>query len=46
MLRPCRAVQSEAGVLLTTYETLRLRRADLLRTAWGYAILDEGHKIR
>ena len=37
---------SKAGVLLTTYDQVRLQRADLLDVAWGYAILDEGHKIR
>ena len=34
------------GLLLTTYEQLRLRRATLLPTRWGVAVLDEGHKIR
>jgi DNA excision repair protein ERCC-6 len=33
-------------VLLTTYETMRLQRADLLSVEWGYVVLDEGHKIR
>jgi DNA excision repair protein ERCC-6 len=37
---------SGAGVLLTTYEQLRLRRADFLAVRWGYVILDEGHRIR
>jgi hypothetical protein len=37
---------SPAGVLLTTYEQLRSRRAELLGVRWGYAVLDEGHKIR
>jgi hypothetical protein len=37
---------SSAGILVTSYEQLRLRRADLLAVPWGYAILDEGHKIR
>ena len=38
--------QSESGVLVTTYETMRLQRAELLSVAWGYVVLDEGHKIR
>ena len=37
---------SEAGILLTTYEGLRGGREHLLGVRWGYAILDEGHKIR
>jgi DNA excision repair protein ERCC-6 len=37
---------SRDGVLLTTYEQLRLFRARLLSVAWGYCVLDEGHKIR
>ncbi|KXZ52116.1 hypothetical protein GPECTOR_10g1139 [Gonium pectorale] len=39
-------LSSPAGVLLTTYEQLRLQRALLLRPRWGVAVLDEGHKIR
>jgi hypothetical protein len=38
--------QSDSGVLLTTYETMRLQRGDLLGVEWGYVVLDEGHKIR
>ena len=38
--------ESRAGVLLTSYDQLRLQRAELLAVDWGYAILDEGHKIR
>ena len=37
---------SSAGVLVTSYDQLRLQRDLLLNVAWGYAILDEGHKIR
>lgn len=40
------AAQSEVGVLVTTYDQLRLLRADLLGVEWGYVVLDEGHKIR
>ena len=38
--------KSPAGVLVTSYEQLRLQRDELLHVPWGYAILDEGHKIR
>ncbi|KAG1370187.1 DNA excision repair protein CSB [Cocos nucifera] len=41
-----RVVQSESGLLLTTYEQLRLLGEKLLDIEWGYAILDEGHRIR
>ena len=37
---------SESGILLTSYDQLRLQRNLLLGVSWGYAILDEGHKIR
>ncbi len=40
------AARSEAGVVLTTYEGLRAGREHLLNVRWGYAVLDEGHKIR
>ncbi|WOL01751.1 hypothetical protein Cni_G10468 [Canna indica] len=39
-------VRSESGLLLTTYEQLRLMGEKLLDIEWGYAILDEGHRIR
>ena len=39
-------VRDPKGVLLTTYEHLRVMRDHLLPVRWGYAILDEGHKIR
>ena len=38
--------ESSAGILVTSYDQLRLQRAELLAVPWGYAILDEGHKIR
>jgi DNA excision repair protein ERCC-6 len=41
-----RVAASSDGVLLTTYEQLRLFRARLLGVQWGYVVLDEGHKIR
>lgn len=37
---------SDAGIVLTTYDQLRLRREDILPVRWGYVVLDEGHKIR
>ncbi len=40
------AVNAASGVLLTTYEQLRLRREELLPVRWGAVVLDEGHKIR
>lgn len=40
------ASQSQSGILLTSYDQLRIQRAELLFVNWGYAILDEGHKIR
>ena len=36
----------DAGVLITTYETLKRRRQSILSVRWGYAVLDEGHRIR
>lgn len=33
-------------VLVTTYATLRAKKALLLRHDWHYVVLDEGHKIR
>ncbi|KAJ6809975.1 DNA excision repair protein CSB [Iris pallida] len=41
-----RVVTSDSGILLTTYEQLRLNGGKLLDIEWGYAILDEGHRIR
>lgn len=41
-----RSIQSSSGILLTTYEQLRVVREKLLDVNWGYAILDEGHRIR
>ena len=34
------------GVLITTYESLRIYQDVLTSKKWGYIILDEGHKIR
>ena len=34
------------GILLTSYEQLRIQRQLILSHSWGYCILDEGHKIR
>ncbi|KAF7021049.1 hypothetical protein CFC21_034057 [Triticum aestivum] len=41
-----RVVNSGSGLLLTTYEQLRIIREKLLDVEWGYAVLDEGHRIR
>ncbi|XP_031284409.1 protein CHROMATIN REMODELING 8 isoform X2 [Pistacia vera] len=41
-----RVLRSESGLLITTYEQLRLLGEKLLDIEWGYAILDEGHRIR
>ncbi|KAG8046241.1 hypothetical protein GUJ93_ZPchr0008g14197 [Zizania palustris] len=41
-----RIVNSGSGLLLTTYEQLRILGEKLLDIEWGYAILDEGHRIR
>ncbi|GAA0143672.1 damaged DNA-binding protein [Lithospermum erythrorhizon] len=38
--------KSESGLLITTYEQLRLLGEKLLDIEWGYAVLDEGHRIR
>ncbi|KAJ7550499.1 hypothetical protein O6H91_07G103800 [Diphasiastrum complanatum] len=38
--------ESESGLLITTYEQLRLLKDKILDHQWGYAILDEGHRIR
>jgi hypothetical protein len=34
------------GLLLTSYEQLRIQREKLLDVQWGYVVLDEGHRIR
>lgn len=39
-------LRSESGLLITTYEQLRILSAKLLDVEWGYAVLDEGHRIR
>ncbi|KAK6143955.1 hypothetical protein DH2020_020775 [Rehmannia glutinosa] len=41
-----RVLRSESGLLITTYEQLRLNGDKLLDIEWGYAVLDEGHRIR
>ncbi|XP_065874803.1 protein CHROMATIN REMODELING 8 [Euphorbia lathyris] len=41
-----RVIKSESGLLITTYEQLRLQGDKLLDIEWGYAVLDEGHRIR
>ncbi|KAK5813409.1 DNA repair rhp26 [Gossypium arboreum] len=41
-----RVLRSKSGLLITTYEQLRLIGEKLLDIEWGYAVLDEGHRIR
>ncbi|XP_075093846.1 LOW QUALITY PROTEIN: DNA excision repair protein CSB [Nicotiana tabacum] len=41
-----RVVRSNSGLLITTYEQLRILGEKLLDIEWGYAVLDEGHRIR
>ncbi|CAM8980702.1 unnamed protein product [Rhodiola kirilowii] len=41
-----RVLKSTSGMLITTYEQLRLLGDKLLDIEWGYAVLDEGHRIR
>ena len=40
------ALRWPTGLVLTSYERLRLSRDVLLPVAWGYVVLDEGHRIR
>lgn len=41
-----RVLRLESGLLITTYEQLRILGEKLLDIEWGYAVLDEGHRIR
>ncbi|KAF6154756.1 hypothetical protein GIB67_032368 [Kingdonia uniflora] len=41
-----RVLRSKSGLLITTYEQLRILGVKLLDIEWGYAVLDEGHRIR
>ncbi|KAL5990544.1 hypothetical protein ACLOJK_011446 [Asimina triloba] len=41
-----RVLRSESGLLITSYEQLRILGEKLLDIEWGYAVLDEGHRIR
>lgn len=41
-----RVLRSDSGLLITTYEQLRILGEKLLDIEWGYAVLDEGHRIR
>ncbi|XP_057480601.1 protein CHROMATIN REMODELING 8 [Actinidia eriantha] len=41
-----RVLRSHSGLLITTYEQLRLLGEKLVDIEWGYAVLDEGHRIR
>eukprot|EP00158_Paraphelidium_tribonemae_P007769 Partr_v1_DN28354_c0_g1_i3_m79191 putative excision repair cross-complementing rodent repair deficiency complementation group len=39
-------MHSKGHIIVTSYEGIRLYRDQIMNLAWGYAILDEGHKIR
>ena len=41
-----RVLRSKYGLLITTYEQLRLLGEKLLDIEWGYVVLDEVHRIR
>ena len=41
-----RVATAQSGLLLTTYDQMRICKAELGRVKWGYVVLDEGHKIR
>ena len=41
-----RIASARSGVLLTTYDQMRICKGELGRVNWGYVVLDEGHKIR
>lgn len=41
-----RVLSADSGLLITTYDQLRLLGDKLLDVGWGYAVLDEGHRIR
>lgn len=41
-----RIASSPTGILVTSFDQMRLQRDLLLDVPWGYAVLDEGHKIR
>ena len=36
----------DSGIVITTYEHVKLFADVLLPVSWGYVVLDEGHKIR
>lgn len=39
-------VSEIGGVLITTYESVRINDELLLRCPWEYIVMDEGHKVR
>ncbi len=41
-----RIASARSGLLLTTYDQMRICKRELGRVNWGYVVLDEGHKIR
>jgi len=43
---PQGVVRLAGGVIITTYEALKIHQDVMLAVDWAYAILDEGHKIK
>ena len=43
---PQSVVRLAGGVIITTYEALKIHQDLMLAVDWAYAILDEGHKIK
>jgi len=41
-----RIASSQQGVLVTSFQTMRIRIKDLLKVTWVMVVLDEGQKIR
>jgi DNA excision repair protein ERCC-6 len=39
-------VMASGGVIITTYEQMRIHSTVLSKPKWSYVVLDEGHKIR
>ena len=39
-------VKNTGGIILCTYEALRIGRQEMLAVPWSYVVLDEGHRIR
>jgi len=39
-------IMASGGVIITTYEQMRIHSTVLSKPRWSYVVLDEGHKIR